>query len=163
MKVGIESGLGDVVAELEGMTERMGDLSPATAAGAEATRTAIMERFDTETDFRGQPWAEHSPGWAARRKPAKKLVQDSILRGDVHAEGAPDGILFGVSGASEDYAPVQQFGSEDGKTPARPYLPVDENGDFIDEPGTPGGELMDELEATLADYIAGVGGLGEQR
>lgn len=148
MKVEIQAPqLPDVAEEIRATRDRAGDLLPATKAAAEALRTACLERFDTETAFDGEEWRgldTYDPAYLKRRKPAKRNTQDRTLANSVHAEGEPDGIRFG---ANTPYAGARQSDM--------PYLPVDENGVFIDTPGTPGGELMDEIEATIADYILG--------
>jgi phage gpG-like protein len=144
--------------ELEEMTGRVQDMTPAWQSGAEEFRLAVEERFQTETDFHGQPWADLKPQTIARRLPAKKLQQTSTMKNSNHATGTAEGIEFGTV---TPYAARQHFGAANGDDhPARGFLPVDAEDNFIDVPGTPSGELFDAIEEELMDYVEGKSGDG---
>lgn len=153
MKLELSANIDAMAGELRSIQERLQDLSPPMEAIADAGRAASMDRFDQETDFAGVEWralSTYDPDYLAEKLAAghdKKNVRQGTLRNDVHWTAEGDSVRFGVSGASEQYAGVRQADMG--------FLPVDENGEAIDLPGTPSGDLWDEAEATLADYLFG--------
>lgn len=142
-------GLQETIREAEAMSRRMRDMTPAYQAGAAAVLEHVAENFSKERGPDGKSWTPLNAEYAARRKPGKILQQDRVLANSVNASGGPDGIRFG---ANTPYAAAQHFGHK--ATPARPYLPTLDGETFAAEPGTPGGELADEILDTIADYVA---------
>lgn len=68
----------------------------------------------------GTPWADWSEDYAATRHGGH-----SLLKGENHLLTSIQGYATAedaVVGSNADYAAVHQEGSEDGTTPARPYL-----------------------------------------
>jgi len=155
--VGVESDIRDTAKLLGKMIDHVDDLSGAMESVAESIRLFVSDRFDTETDFLGNPWAELDPEYEfgddadgnPRRKAGKILTQDGFLRNSCHADAEEDSVLFG---SNMVYAATHQFGR--GAIPARPFFPVTPEGDLVDDEGTPAGELAAEIDATIADWIA---------
>ncbi len=103
---------------------------------------------------RGRPaWAGHSPSTiASYRKQGKRLntllQQQGSLKGSVQGSHDAKSASVGAgSGPSADYAAIHQFGGFAGRgrkvsVPARPYLPMDANGN-----------LQPEAENTVFDVV----------
>lgn len=174
-------GFPEGVAELQGMIDRIGDLTPAYEIAAERIRKFIDDRFDTSTDPTGKPWPELSEKTIAlRRKGSKKpLVDTSDLRNSIHADAHPDVVKWGTN---KIYAGAHQFGlpwktrkerpPKEGKkkrkrksravlkegdphVPARPFLPVRRVGEgfeYIDE--GPAAKMWQKCREDVAKYIA---------
>lgn len=127
----------------------------AMPAVAEALRLAADDCFELERDPWGNPWAELAPATVNERKRKNKvgkiLQRDGVLRRSVH--GYPTEPIPGVTnayvaagGPAAAYASLQQFGDE--HVPARPYFPMDPEG----EPLLPD-ELRTEIVETIKDSI----------
>lgn len=137
-------------ADIKALGEQLGDMEPAWRAAGEAIREHVEQRFQTSTAPDGSPWAELDPDYAERRKPAKILIQDRTLANSIKTQADPRGIAFGHSVI---YGDTHQYGDPDRNIPARPFMPVLPDGSMADGDGTPGGELADEIEETLMDWI----------
>lgn len=162
-------GIDEASRELRDIERRLQDMTPAWKAAAEALRAAVEERFQTETAFDGSDWAELKPETIAQRKPGKILQQSRHLANSVWAIGVYDGIEFGAGAL---YAARQQFGAlqEDTSStrdaldhPGRPFLPVNIDNEFIIIEGTPSGELADEIDRILYEYVSGARSRGGSR
>jgi phage gpG-like protein len=102
------------------------------------------------------------------RRPGKILTQSRRLARSVRVTSDDEGVEFGVSDLV--YAAVHQFGISETRTskvrtpgavpvkftitiPARPYLPINEAGTMDFKDGSPGAELVEEIDATLVDWL----------
>lgn len=101
------------------------------------------------------------------RKPGKILTQTRTLARSTRAVADDGGITFG-SGLV--YAATHQFGLDEQRTskvrapgsvairfrltiPARPFFPVREDGSTAYAEATPAGELFEEIEETIMDWL----------
>lgn len=90
-------------------------------AASELLASQTQRRIDEDKAAPdGTPWADWSDDYAATRHGGHSLLQGRnhllpSIQGYATAEEA-------VAGSNLDYAAVHQNGSEDGDTPARPYL-----------------------------------------
>ncbi|OTG87693.1 phage virion morphogenesis protein [Acinetobacter sp. ANC 4558] len=103
--------------------------------------TIVEDNFDAQ----GRPaWAGLSPVTEARRKSGKILNQSGQLRDSIQTEASDTEVSIGTS---DPKAPTHQFGAKQGQygkssrggplpwgnIPARPFMPVDENGNLQPE------------------------------
>lgn len=84
------------------------------------------------------------------RRAGRILIQTGRMMNGVFSKAADDGVTFG---ANAIYAGTHQFGSAPNSIPARPFLPVLPDGSTSFPPGTPAGELFQEIEETLMDFL----------
>lgn len=130
------------------VAERVGNLRPVMRDIGEEYTRRVDDRFVSQTDPDGNPWARLSSvtlqlalgrlrggfkksgylGAAGRRYlEGKRILQQSgALRGDIHYQHNADSVSIGTSGRIP-YAGIQQFGGMAGRgrkvsIPARPYL-----------------------------------------
>ena len=125
----------------------------------EALVSGTKKRFDEKKDPEGTPW---KPSRRALEKGGKTLMHSGRLRRSIDYAATSDKVMVGSNLA---YARIHQKGGEitpkkakklvfkdsDGKTvavdavtiPARPYLGVSK-------------EDMEDVKATMADFLAGV-------
>lgn len=97
------------------------DLSSLADKASAYLISSTQDRITGEqTSPEGDPWAPWSPDYAATRHGNQSLLvgggdlRDSLKR---FSSGTEIG-----AGSNLEYAAVHQFGSDDGSTPARPYL-----------------------------------------
>ncbi len=141
-----------VLARLAEIRRKVDDLSPAMLAIGELLTESTKERFSTSTAPDGSRWMPNAPatvlGTLARisgayskktgrltkkgsaavmgKKPlvASGILQDTISYGLIKGG---DGVEVGTNrfaGEWDGGAAVHQFGSQDGKIPARPFLGI---------------------------------------
>lgn len=149
---------------------------PFGAVGAYLTNIT-EESFDNEASPDGHAWHPlkdstiearlkqyNSYGGKTNRKDGKttkhfqkfaanqKILQDSrTLRESIGYSADSDSVIVGVNAYSKDRYPypiVHQFGTEDGKIEARPFMPI-----------TSDGELYDNVNVEVLDILLGY--LGE--
>jgi len=124
-------GIKRLASEMEAIRGRVRDLEPALLPRAELLRTVIDDSFRDETGPNGEVWDGFAESTINRRRQAspKLLVDTGQLRRSIEARAEKGAIVFGVAGAAATYAPAHQFGTED--IPARPFLPMDEDGNSM--------------------------------
>lgn len=138
----------EVAPLLAKIAERYGNLRPVMRDIGEEYTRRVDDRFVSQTDPDGNPWARLSAvtlqlalgrlrggfkksgylGAAGRRYLENKriLQQTGALRGDIHYQYDDTSVTIGTSGRIP-YAGIQQFGGLAGRghktrIPARPYL-----------------------------------------
>jgi phage gpG-like protein len=167
---------GSLADDLAEFAEKVADMQPAWQAAGEAIREHVEQRFQSSTAPDGEPWAPLSPAYAnamkvtwgpitrgpdgrfrkrvamrtPRRKDGKILIQDRTLANSIKFRADKDGVAFGHSVI---YGDTHQFGDDDRNIPARPFLPVLPDGSTDFSSGTPAGELFEEIEETLMDWM----------
>lgn len=118
--------------------------------------TNIMEEsFDSETSPDGHAWhplADSTKAYKAKHG-GSKILQSSgrNLRESTGYSADDTSVVVGVNAYSKDRYPypiVHQFGTEDGKIEARPFMPI-----------TSDGELYDNAKIEVLDILLGY--LGE--
>lgn len=150
----------DALGQLAG---RVDNLAPALSEIGERLTETTQARFNTSTAPDGQRWKQNAPatilgylggkagvygktgkitkkgmGYAQNKK---TLVASGLLQDSIHWQLIPDGVAVGTdrfADAWDSGAAVHQFGSINGKIPARPFLGV-----------------SDDDERTILDIVAG--------
>lgn len=137
----------------------MSDFSQAVLAGIDSALAPmgevmledLQQRFETQTDPQGRPWAPLSEktllARARRRRGGTRiLIVSAMLRNSFQPriQREQRRVSIGPGGPAAVYAATHQFGR--GRIPGRPMLPVGPG-------GPPRAALVQELRATLADAV----------
>ena len=115
------AGTQDAIDILHQLYERTGDLSEPLADAGEALMLIHRDRFDSQTDPDGVPWAPLSAKYQARKQryPDQILRYTGNLRDLLTYQVTPQTLYFGTP---MEYGAAHQFGYEKRNLPARPYL-----------------------------------------
>jgi phage virion morphogenesis protein len=139
--ISIEYNDPEVIEALGRLAALLDDMSPAMHKIGGYMRDQTEDRFKTETDPLGNPWAPRSAvTLRAYEQRAKKPGEQASWGGVLHYSGQLSGNIFSESGpdwarigSPEPYAAMMQFGGTKsafphlwGDIPARPYLGVSE-------------------------------------
>lgn len=123
-----------VAQEIFAISEYLMDRGAPLSAAAEITNRAIKERFENQHGPNGEHWAEWADSYAseAEQTNAGILMREEKLYEAATSEHAfritPDAVFYDTSGLPR-YGMWMQFGTEDGRIPARPFLGSDEKSD----------------------------------
>lgn len=117
----------EVIAALQRLRDRVGNIRPALAEIGEAMTESTKRRFGTTTGPDGEHWAANSDVTLAHKKGNRPLTDYGDLADSIHPQPFGD---FGVDiGSNLDQAAMMQFGGTTaefphlwGDIPARPYL-----------------------------------------
>lgn len=127
---------------------------PFSAVGSYLTNI-MEESFDSETSPDGHAWHPLADSTKAYKEKhgGSKILQSSgrNLRESTGYSADSNSVIVGVNAYSKDRYPypiVHQFGTEDGKIEARPFMPI-----------TNDGELYDNAKIEVLDILLGY--LGE--
>lgn len=158
-KSGVSLHWGGLDKALGRATGKLGNTQALMESVGEALVSGTKKRFDEKKDPEGTPW---KPSRRALEKGGKTLMHSGRLRRSIDYAATSDKVMVGSNLA---YARIHQKGGEitpkkakklvfkdsDGKIvavdavtiPARPYLGVSK-------------EDMEDVKATMADFLAGV-------
>jgi phage virion morphogenesis protein len=137
---------------LRQMQNRLSNPSDVMAEIGEILVRSTQQRFATQSDPDGQPWAPNSPVTRARKRNPHILTENGYLGDGIHAQ--MDGSNAVLVGSNRKYAAVQQFGQKKGASgrtrrgapipwgdiPARPFLGISDDD-------------RRDIEETLAAYL----------
>lgn len=118
-----DSFLGELTARLQGLDPLYEQIAN------DLVQPFINDRFDTETDPSGQPWADLKPATIAQRE-RKKLVPirklDATGRGRKNVKAVPvsGGVQVVYGGENTEYMEVHQDGSKKRNIPQRRIIPT---------------------------------------
>ena len=117
---------------LTDLRRRGQDFSPVTAEIANYLYTVTDENFDNEHSFDGTPWDRLADSTVKAKGHSRKLYDDGDMRDGLSGDSDRGKATVGLNAYSNGYPypVVHQFGSD--KTPARPFLPFDENKELYD-------------------------------
>jgi len=103
------------------------NFSPLTAEIASYLYTATDENFDNESAFDGTPWQRLKDATVAAKGHSKKLHNSGKMRESLTQDSDAGQAVVGLNAYEKGYPypAVHQFSSD--KTPARPFLPFDED------------------------------------
>ena len=139
---------------MDGMAERSQDLSAVMRVIASDMLTFVDTTFAASISPTGHEWEPLSEFTISLRRDRKKrpissdkpLIDSGILRNSITAV---PGVLAVIVGTNVPYAGHHQFGTF--KIPARPFFPLTEDGEVMDE-GPIAGE-WERYEEMIATYI----------
>ncbi len=157
-KTGVSLNWGGLDRAVNRAAHRLSDTKELMESVGEALVSGTLKRFDAEKDPEGNRW---TPSGRATEEGGKTLNRTARLRDSIDYAATSDKVMVG---SNVEYARIHQLGGtilpkkakrlifkgRGGKTvsakqvtiPARPYLGVS-------------GEDMDEVQATMADFLAG--------
>ncbi len=151
--------LEEVQAFLSALAERIAHIRPALSEIGQIVQNVTEESFDSGVSPWGEVWLPLAPSTLRRKgveagapmSTGKLLYETGRMRESLYRSVDPDGrgVTIGLNAKSADgypYPAVHQFGTEDGRIPARPFLPVDAAGRLPHR-------VAEEILATLAEYV----------
>ncbi|MGD9623863.1 MAG: phage virion morphogenesis protein [Arcobacter sp.] len=110
------------------------------------------DSFDEEKDPNGRNWSPiKSTGYQSKYY-SKMLYQEGDLQDKFIYEVSKDEIVIGTNANFKgfSYPAVHQFGTKDGKTPARAFMPITLDGKLYDDVENELGEIVVEfIESVL--------------
>lgn len=119
-----------IMERIRAMVARCEDLGLAMLEIGEVMLISTKERFATETDPSGRPWADNTEVTLARKSNPKILTESGILGDTIRYQVASGGESVSV-GTGQPYGAMMQFGGtrDDwphlwGEIPARPFLGI---------------------------------------
>lgn len=116
------------------------DLSTLYKLWAEDLESATIQSFQSESTYAGTPWQPLTQAWIDRRDARKspptrgKILRDTGgLYDSIYARPVSDGAVVGSNQMVGKYSllAIHQFGAPRRNIPARPVLPMDQNGDLL--------------------------------
>jgi phage gpG-like protein len=112
--------------------------SPLLRQWAAYLDSIAITAFKSETSPSGQKWAALSPAYQKRRKSKfgrKKLKVTGALFDTLAAQVEPTGVRIqsNLRVGSYSLGAIHQFGAPRRKIPARPFLPLDTEGELLPE------------------------------
>lgn len=147
MQIKIEAkNIDKIQKELWKLQKRTKDLSSVMTDIAEHLYTITDESFDNETAPDGTPWEDLKPATWRYKKTDKILYEEGTLRGSLYIWSSDSEARIGVNATSKGYPYpiVHQFGSK--HVPARPFLPIDSEGNMYKE-------VVNEILNMLVEYL----------
>ncbi|MCF6207684.1 MAG: phage virion morphogenesis protein [Sulfurovum sp.] len=124
------------------------DLSPVTEEIANHLYNLTDEAFEVERAHNGTPWEWLSDATLKRKGHNKKLYDQGTLQGSLWQKSDRKGAYVGVNATANGYkySAVHQFGTRDGKIPARPFLPFNESEEVYDD-------VIEDILEMIGDYL----------
>lgn len=114
------------------LLDRLDQPAAALREIGEVLTASTQQRFATQTDPAGQPWAPNTPATLARKRTLRILTEHGFLGDTIRYQLAADGRSVAV-GSGLVYAAMQQFGGTKsmwphlwGDIPPRPFLGLSE-------------------------------------
>jgi len=155
MAFSIELTEDDISEDLRKLAENSEDVLEDALEAAATAMAALGQRAFDEPGLRPAPWPALSADYGESRKKKVKaknknakvqlLIDSGTLYQGVQAQGA-------VFGATAPYAAAHQFGYDDHGLPARPYLPITEDGESLtDEANQEVIEIIEESFEGITD------------
>ncbi len=159
MTVNVElTGSKELDDALEQILKRAKDMQPVMGEMGNYLQNTIEESFESGRAADGEVWSPLADSTLTQKNKdgsmqsmGKLLYADGTLFESIGYDASSNELAIGVNAYSDKgypYPVVHHFGSEDGKTPARPFMPFDSNGELYDD-------VKEELIDLLKDWIAG--------
>lgn len=144
----ITMDIAGVVAMADRIQARLSNLTPALLRSTEEIQKFISDRFRSETDPRGKPWAKLEASTLAKKAENKNkiLVDTGALRNSITASPSITAGENSITlGSNVTYGGYHQFGT--GKMEMRAFLPSDR---FKGEPMT---KLRERIARYILEYV----------
>lgn len=114
---------------------------------ARPIENSVQDAFESETDAWGNPWVNQDS------KTYNHLNKTDSMHGSLHSKvNSKREAVVGINAVSEsgyNYPAVQQFGTKDEKVPARPFFPIDLDGNLAPD-------VEQDIEEGLNDLLESV-------
>lgn len=142
------TGAGEFKAQLESIKERLKDKDAMLEIVGNPIYNLTRESFESESSYDGVPWKRLADSTLKYKKETKILYDSGDLQRSLAMDMANDEVWVGVNALSSgfQYGLSHQFGSEKRNIDARPFLPMDENGDIPSD-------VIDNILEMLSDYL----------
>ena len=130
MQINISSNLDKVQQKLEQLSKKGQNLKPLMAEVANLLQQTTEESFENQTSPDGTPWADLDPK-TKKSKKGKPLYESGRMQESLSVFSTASSAGAGFNAKAKNgfpYPAVHQFGSE--HVPARPFLPIDQDGDI---------------------------------
>lgn len=130
------------------LEDKLDDTIPIMAEIANVLYNQSMKSFEDQESPSGLPWQRLADSTVESKKhPEKMLYEEGSLKlsMSLYADRTTAEI-----GSNSDYAAIHQFGGKTGRNhastiPARPYMPLQENGDLYPEAWEGIFDILDEF------------------
>lgn len=142
---------------LEKLSQRANNMQPVMSEMGNYLQNSMEESFESGRAPYGEVWSPLADSTLIQKNKdgsmqsmGKLLYAEGTLFESIAFEASSRELVIGVNAYSDKgypYPVVHQFGSEDGKIPARPFMPIDGDGKIYDD-------VKEELIDLLKDYIA---------
>ncbi len=136
MYITSHTNIDTVLAELATIEAKGQRMAPLFEEIANHLYNLADEAFENEASPDGSSWQPLSPLTIERKGHDRKLHDSGHLRETLDFDSDNRSATIGTHAVSDKgypYPAVQQFGTEDGQVPARPFLPFTDEGDLMDE------------------------------
>lgn len=141
-------GAGEFKAQLESIKERLADKNAMLEIVGNPIYNLTREAFEGQSSYDGTPWERLKPSTLKYKKDPRMLYDSGDLQRSLAMGMDGDEVWIGVNASSNgfQYGLSHQFSSEKRNIPARPFLPVDENGEVPQD-------VIDNILEMLGDYL----------
>ena len=119
-----------ILAAFQKLAAASADMEPAFIDIGEGLRNSTIERFDWQESPEGELWEMLDPKYQARKKKnADKILQlEGYMFGTLAYNTHSEGLELG---SGRDQAASMQFGDDDRNIPARPFLGVSRDDEWM--------------------------------
>lgn len=134
MQINGYTNIAIVLEEIERINQKGGNLSVLMKDIGHTLDSMATEALDNETSPDGTPWQPLKPATLRRKQQSRTLYETGDLQ-MIQVESDHNSVTIGTNAKSKAgyaYPAVHQFGSKDGHTPARAFLPFEQDGDLMD-------------------------------
>lgn len=134
MQTRITTNIDEVIKAIQAIEAKANDLSPVFAEIANHLYNAADQAFDDETSPDGTEWAPLADLTIKQKGHDRKLHNTGSQRETLIADSDKHSATVGTNAVSKEgyaYPAVMQFSAEDGKVPARHFLPFTEERDLM--------------------------------
>jgi len=128
------SNITEVKRRLVHLEHRGYQLAPLMAEIANLLQTTTETAFEDEQNpFDGTPWEPLKASTQAKKN-GKPLYESGRMQDSLNVFSNARQAIIGLPATAKgyNYPAVHQFGTEDGSIPARPFLPINADGDISD-------------------------------
>lgn len=122
-------GLDDIQKVLAGLAKRMNTLEPYMREAINVVQNVTEESFENESSPDGTTWTP------LKNPQNRKMLYDTgKMQESLYTQVFANSATIGFNAKSNEYPypAVHQFGTTDGKVPARPFLPIRADGELMD-------------------------------
>jgi len=135
MHITTNNNIDSVLAALGEIEDKADNLRPVFDEIANHLYNITEDALESNSSPDGTAWEPLSPFTIARKGHGRMLDDKGDMRENISIDSDSESASIGTNSISKTgypYPAVQHFGTEDERTPARPFLPFDETGDLMD-------------------------------